>query len=128
MPLGSLEHERFTHEARASSSTRSGRDMEGGKICATRAVVAINEETKADDASAVALLIPRPPHLTGKLAYFQMAASQLMLVIFDKVERTISSKVSSSTDLKHGAVLRLYNSFGMAREFLRMKSDSCADL
>ena len=90
--------------------------------------MAICDERKADGASEVALLIPSPPHLTGKVSCFHITAPPSMLTIVDKVERTISSKVSSSIDLKHGAVLNVYNSLGMAREFLRIKSDSCADM
>ena len=61
------------------------------------------------------LLIPRPPPLMGTDACSQLASLSWMLQMDSIRDLWRLSKRSNEGDRKHGAVLRVYKTFGMAK-------------
>ena len=84
------------------------------------------EAKKADGASWCALRTPIPPHLGGRQAWAQVDVDRSMLRIDAREDLSISSYVSGSALSQHGAVRRMYRSFGMAKTFRSRKSAVCA--
>ena len=73
---------------------------------------------KADGASCVALRTPIPPLRTGKVACDQTESlSRLMFRTVLRMDRSSRSNSSRHGDRKHGAVLRVYNTLGVAMQW-----------
>ena len=62
-----------------------------------------------------ALLIPMPPQLTGNDACFQLSLHNLMLQMSSKRDLCTLSKRHNDGNKKHGAILKIYCSFGIAK-------------
>ena len=68
--------------------------------------VAAAEAKKAEDASMHALLIPRPPICTGKLACDHCLCESATLRTMDSPRLRVSSKDANKGLSKHGAILK----------------------
>ena len=69
---------------------------------------------------------PQPPNPTGSVACDQVEApSKLMLKTALTLEWSSSSKLSRQGEEKHGAVLKMYNILGMAKEWQSKMRASC---
>ena len=80
--------------------------------------------TRSEEAAPIR--IPSPPNFTGKVACSQAGSdsSKWMLVIPLTIDHNVLSYTSKAGERKHGDVLRLYNSFGMAEECFRRRMAS----
>ena len=98
----------------------------GGTMWRTRSEKAAADAKKAEGASCTTLRTPSPPNFTGKVACSQAGSdsSKWMLVIPLTIDRNVLSYTSKAGERKHGDVLRLYNSFGMAKECFRRRMAS----
>ena len=92
----------------------------------TRSEEAAADAKKAEGASCTALRTPSLPNFTGKVACSHAGSdsSKWMLVIPQTIDRNALSYTSKAGERKHGDVLRLYNSFGMAKECFRRRMAS----
>ena len=77
------------------------------------------EARKAEGASWIALLTPRPPDATGREACAQAVSlsAMLMLAISPSSDRRRRSKCRSWGDLEQGEVLKMYSNLGRAKEW-----------
>src|SRR5260221_12945010 len=96
----------------------------GGRKFRQRLIAPAAEAKYAHGASLTALRIPKPPHLTGRVAWSHIWSEKLMLAILDTRERTITSRGLSSALRKHGAVLRRNVSLGRNRAWRRRSQAS----
>ena len=77
------------------------------------------EAMKAEGAIVTALLVPKPPALTGRLAYDYWKSSRSTFNIFVSLSlRTASNLFNSGLSLQ-GDVIRVYNNLGMLTSELR---------
>ena len=92
----------------------------------TRSEEAAADAKTAEGASCTAHRTPSPPNFTGKVACSQAGSdsSKWMLVIPLTIDRNVLLYTSKAGERKHGDVLRLYNSFGMAKECFRRRMAS----
>ena len=70
-------------------------------------------------ASCTALRKPSPPYFTGRDAWVhaEVLGSKLMLVMAPTMDLSLSSDNARLGERKQGEVLRVYRSFGMAKEW-----------
>ena len=92
-------------EAALISSKKSLLAMPGIKEM-TEAREAWQDDRKADGAKFVELLIPMPPHLTGRDSCIQASSCRWMLSSSDKADRMETSSSTRSGQEKRGTVLR----------------------
>ena len=71
-----------------------------------RSLLPAADAKKAEGASWVALRIPKPPALTGRVACIQVEwSSMLTFKILARIDRSSWSKEANSGEMQHGAVL-----------------------
>ena len=94
----------------------------------TRSEAATAEAKKAEGASCTALRTPSPPIFTGRVACVHAGSSspKWMFVIPLRDDFRSPSYSCSTGERKQGAVLRLYKSFGRAKECFRRRMASWA--
>ena len=76
-----------------------------------------------------ALQIPRPPHLTGRVAWINAGSSSqnLIMAMLLTVDLSSSSYSCSVGERKQGKAMRLCNNFGMASKWRRWSRASCVN-
>ena len=94
----------------------------------TRSEAATAETKKAEGASCTALRTPSPPIFTGRVAcvHAGLSSPKWMFVIPLRDDFRSPSYSCSTGERKQGAVLRLYKSFGRAKECFRRRMASWA--